>query len=174
MQHVMLDIETLGTRPGCPVLSIGAVLFDPTPEHGLLAHFHAFCGLKEQLDVGLTPDAGTLAWWATQPNVAATFERAKMASAALAFSHFARWFPPDALVWGNGADFDQPILAAAMEALGHPAPWKPFNGRCFRTLKNLYPHVPKVHPAEAHNALSDAEAQAKWALDISGAGAVLA
>ena len=27
--HAMIDIETLGTEPGCVVLSVGAVKFDP-------------------------------------------------------------------------------------------------------------------------------------------------
>lgn len=173
MLHVMLDLETLGTRPGCPVLSIGAVEFDPTTMN-TGQRFYDVCGLAEQFDAGLRPDAGTLAWWAGQPNVAAMFEGLAQASAALTFLNFRQWFPGDALVWGNGADFDMPILAAAMQALGHAVPWKPFNGRCFRTLKNLYPGVPRVHPGEAHNALSDAEAQARWALNIAAAGAVLA
>jgi len=173
MLHVMLDLETLGTTPGCPVLSIGAVAFDPVARE-IHDRFYRVCGLKEQFAAGLVPNAETLAWWAQQPNIAATFAELAQTSAALAFSHFRGWFPEDALVWGNGADFDMPILAEAMRRLGYSAPWKPFSGRCFRTLKNLYPAVPKVKPAEAHNALSDAEAQAQWAMNIAAAGAALA
>lgn len=173
MQHVMLDLETLGTRPGCPVLSIGAVVFEPaTGEIG--SSFYEVCGLGEQLAAGLVPEAGTLAWWAKQTTGREVFDAVDRASAALAFSRFQGWFPTDALVWGNGADFDMPILAEAMRKFGYGVPWKPFNGRCFRTLKNLYAFVPKVAPASAHNALSDARAQAQWALDIAAAGAVLA
>ena len=29
MEHCMVDLETLGKRAGCPILSIGAVFFDP-------------------------------------------------------------------------------------------------------------------------------------------------
>jgi DNA polymerase III epsilon subunit-like protein len=173
MLNVMLDLETLGTKPGCPVLSIGAVTFDPDmPDSG--THFYEVCGLREQFAAGLVPDADTLAWWTQQSNAAAMFSGLANASASVAFTRFQNWFPSDALVWGNGADFDMPILAKAMQALGYTAPWKPFSGRCFRTLKNLYPHVPKVQPTEAHNALSDALAQAQWALNIAEAGAKLA
>lgn len=173
MKHVMLDLETLGTRPGCPVLSIGAVLFDA--DLGVMEdRFHAYCRLDQQFEAGLMPEAGTLAWWAKQAGVAELFENAAQAPPGLAFAAFSHWFPADVLVWGNGADFDMPILAHAMKACGYRAPWKPFSGRCFRSLKNLYPHVPKVNPTEAHNALSDAVAQAQWAINIAAAGAVLA
>ena len=40
MIHVMCDLETLGRRPGCKLLSIGAVVFGPK---GLGAEFYEDC-----------------------------------------------------------------------------------------------------------------------------------
>jgi inhibitor of KinA sporulation pathway (predicted exonuclease) len=71
-----------------------------------------------------------------------------------------------ALVWGNGADFDNPILAAAYRATGISQGWKPYNGRCYRTIKNLAPQVRLVRTGTHHNALDDARAQAQHLLDI--------
>ena len=67
---------------------------------------------------------------------------------------------------GNGADFDLPILAAAYAAVGLSVPWKPYNGRCYRTLKNLAPVVKLARPGTHHNALDDARTQAVHAIKL--------
>jgi exodeoxyribonuclease VIII len=79
--------------------------------------------------------------------------------------------PKDFLVWGNGADFDLPILSAAYVAAGFGGPpWKPYNGRCYRTLKNLRPDVPRPERrGTAHNALDDAVFQAEHAIALLAA-----
>jgi len=69
-------------------------------------------------------------------------------------------------VWGNGADFDLPILAAAYKAAGGPPPWKPYNGRCYRTLKNLAPSIKLERQGTHHQALDDAVCQAKHLIKI--------
>ncbi len=72
-------------------------------------------------------------------------------------------------IWGNGAGFDQPILSAVYRAVGVVQPWKFFNERCYRTLKNLYPGFPYTRPKLAHHALEDAKAQAVHAVAILNA-----
>jgi hypothetical protein len=42
-------------------------------------------------------------------------------------------------IWGNGANFDNPLLACAFEAAGVRPCYKFFNERCYRTVKNQYP-----------------------------------
>jgi hypothetical protein len=61
-------------------------------------------------------------------------------------------------IYGNGANFDLPILTAAYRACGLPIPWKYYNERCYRTIKSLYPSVEA--PKNGHNALEDARNQA--------------
>src|ERR1700721_3055421 len=64
MNHVMADIETLGTRPGSVILSIGAVAFDH--RQGLGPEFHVKINQQSSERAGLTVDKGTLAWWMRQ------------------------------------------------------------------------------------------------------------
>ena len=70
-------------------------------------------------------------------------------------------------VWGNGADFDLPILGAAFKAIGMEIPWAAYNGRCYRTLKNLYKEIAMdKFIGTKHNALQDAMNQAIHASTI--------
>lgn len=62
MSHVMLDLETLGRGPGCVILSIGAVTFNPFGE----GYKHEFtCNIEPEISkqLGFTVDPDTVAWW---------------------------------------------------------------------------------------------------------------
>ncbi len=173
MKDVMVDLETLGTRAGCVILSIGACAF----RVGAVDEANAFYEVVDErscLVAGLKVEAETEAWWAGQsPEAQAvlTYARDPGASAKLAdvlndFSRYLSTFGPDVRVWGNGADFDNPILVAAYAAVGLKQPWKPYNGRCHRTLKNLFPEVGVDRAGLTHhNALDDAIAQARQAAE---------
>lgn len=163
----MIDLETTGVAAGCGILSIGATTFDL--EHKFYSRIsHADCvarGLKDNLD--------TMAWWNKQSFEARSEAFGGEDLLVVALGKFADWFnrlPGDRdkiFVWGNGADFDLPILGAAFDQVGMRKPWKPFNGRCYRTLKNLYFGV-KAPDFEGvkHNALADAVHQARHAREI--------
>ena len=173
MQNVMLDLETLGTKPGCVILSIGAVCFDQNT--GLGDTFYAEIHGKSCLEAGLTVDPDTADWWeAREPEAKKLLERCGNAktstSLGMSLFMFRAWFldkGQDTLVWGNGADFDLPILASAYQRCGFGGPpWLPYNGRCYRTLKNLYPGVKLDRTGVHHNALDDARSQAEHAMQI--------
>src|SRR5262245_9291276 len=61
--HVMVDIETLGTRPGSVVLSVAAVRFNA---RGTYAEFHRAINIFDSLMAGLTIDPATVSWWRQQ------------------------------------------------------------------------------------------------------------
>ena len=173
MQNVMLDLETLGTKPGCVILSIGAVSFNPNT--GLGDTFYVEIYGKSCLEAGLTVDPDTADWWETrEPRVKKLLERRGSAGESTnlgkALSMFQAWFldkGQNVQVWGNGADFDLPILSAAYQKCGFTnPPWQPYNGRCYRTLKNLYPGVKLDRTGVHHNALDDARSQAEHAMQI--------
>ena len=63
MNNVMLDLETLGTSPGCIILSIGAVFFD---KNGLGQEFYQTIDVQSSIDAGLTMSGGTFKWWMGQ------------------------------------------------------------------------------------------------------------
>ena len=64
-QNVMVDLETMGTRPGSVIVSIGAIEFDPQSAR-LGRTFYQTCSIKSAVDVGLAMDPETVTWWLQQ------------------------------------------------------------------------------------------------------------
>lgn len=65
MNHLMIDLETMGNKPNAPVVSIGAVFFEPsTGELG--KEFYRVVSLKSSMDGGAVPDPETIIWWMQQ------------------------------------------------------------------------------------------------------------
>lgn len=167
MNHAMLDLETMGTSPGCQVLSIGAVIFDP--EAGTLgATFSANLVTENQRLVGLTRDPRTEKWWEQQSDVAkaALLNPAPVHphDALYAFNAFLR-NNKAARVWGHGAGFDQPILEAVYRAFNIAPAFDFWNHRDTRTLYELAGVSPDRKVGTHHRALDDAMAQAKAACE---------
>ena len=61
---VMLDLETLGTRPDCVILTLGAIKFDPFSEKEPGPGIHFRLDIEDQLAKGRTVDDSTIEWWA--------------------------------------------------------------------------------------------------------------
>lgn len=171
--NTMIDIETLGRRPFCPVLSIGACIFrtdvDPdtvAPAELIADVFYQAIDLQSCLDLGLKLDANTLRWWMEQKPeaLAAAFNDPARVTLPLALDAFTTWANSRPLiVWGNSARFDLGIIEAAYTACGKVnTPWEFRNERCYRTIKN----IPEARQIECprygvhHNALDDAISQA--------------
>jgi exodeoxyribonuclease VIII len=175
MQDVMCDLETLGNSAGCAILSIGAVAFDP--ETGELGEeFYKVVNTSSCVVAGLAYDQDTLDWWKKQsPEARQVLRDANHPDSApliKALHEFSRYLHAACggkavRLWGNGADFDNPILATAYKRCRIETPWKFWDSRCYRTLKNLHPDVPlPKRTGTHHNALDDAKTQAEHALLI--------
>lgn len=181
MRDVMVDLETLGQRPGSVILSVGAVVFDPRA--GQIGEtFYSVIGVGSALSCGATVDPDTLTWWKGQKPEAQTvlFDallpdapgQRTVLSTLTAF--IALHTDPEKMrLWGNGANFDNTLLAAAYRQVGQAQPWKFWNDRCFRTLKSLFPGNEPKREGVHHNALADALHQAKWACNINRSRAAL-
>ena len=170
--HIMVDLETLGQTPGCSILSIGAVTFDPHAQK-LGDEFYCVVNRASCKESGLTEDASTLAWWARQNEAArkviaeAETSEIDITAAMIRFaSYIWKHDAKSVRVWGNGSDFDNAILAACYAATKQAFPWKFWNNRCFRTLKSLNPGVPMPRGGVYHNALDDAKTQASAAIKM--------
>lgn len=169
VRHIMLDLETLGKRPGCCVLSIGAVEFGP---QGLGAEFKINLSVPEQQALGLHVDASAEEWWSRQSEQARAAARFDPKDPATALKIFNAWVRDlgqrrGIRVWGNGANFDQPVLGAVYAAFEDSPPWEFWNERCHRTMKNLFKAIEApTAPAVAHDALEDAKAQAAHLVKI--------
>jgi len=153
--QTMLDVETLGTDPGCIVLSIGAYREDGVGREWIL-------NLKDQQEKGLVIDDNTLAWWGRQPPEARTvLGLAKEGPPTVnALTELANFLGKKPIVWGCGANFDSEILEGTYKAFGLKAPWQYYNVRCYRTMREVFKHIPlPPRPGVHHNALDDAKYQ---------------
>jgi len=164
MLHVMLDLETWGTEPGCDIRSIGAVVFDPVSGH--VGYERSFYQAVDGGEIrGLTRDPKTVEWWESQP------EEARGAFTDLVDLHeglrdFSAWYrslahdTAEVTLWCNGPHFDEVILKACYKACNLPHPWHYRAPRDFRTIMELadWPEVERV--GTYHNALDDAITQA--------------
>lgn len=174
--NVMLDLETMGTTPGSAIVAIGAVAFDLlTGELG--PEFEARITLQSNLDIGLTTDPRTIEWWMGQSDDARrhtfTGDRTHIAIALQAFHSWIGTHTVDVEMWGNGANFDNNLLAAAYRAWGDTwgenQPWKWWNDRCYRTVRSLHPDVPApAFEGTPHRALDDARHQARHLIAMIG------
>lgn len=171
MKHLMVDIETLGTHDCAPVLSIGAVFFDPsTGESG--AEFSETISLESSMRAGAKPDASTIVWWLQQSDAArrVAFSASHDLREVLErFSAFCRLNAPDDFqFWGNGPSFDATILRNAYRSIDLPTPWNFWNERDVRTLVELG-RVMGIDPKHSHmldgiphNAIHDARFQVMY------------
>lgn len=164
LQDIMLDIETLSTRADGIIISIGAVKFDPNSDEIDDQGFYTAISVDSNQTAGRHLSQSTLKFWLEQPKEAQVVFTEKNLPLEDALNEFAAFFDhADYKVWGNGASFDVPMLAHAFETHGANTPWKFWNARCYRTIKNLkaVKNVPAVPNELAHHALADAIKQAK-------------
>lgn len=163
----MLDLETMGTGYNAAICSIGAVKF--SLDKGIVDEFYCTINAKDCVANGLVVEEATVNWWLKQPRevMAALTKDTKSLKDGLAL--FSKWFGTKSLdTWGNGATFDNVIIQSAYEAVGIRRPWKYWNDRCFRTIKNIIVVDEETREGTYHNALDDAKHQAKHLLRIFG------
>ena len=170
MKNVMVDLETLGNGSNAVIIALGAVEFG---DGELGRTFYMNIDPQSCVDAGLKMDASTVVWWMHQSDEARAAFKKPGAPLELVLGEFSSWYPPGAALWGNGATFDNVILANAYRAVGVKQPWDFWNDRCYRTLKSLYPHVKLERTGVAHNALDDAKSQAMHAARIINATKVM-
>lgn len=163
---VMLDLETLGTRPGCKIVSISAVTF------GINRNFQFDVFIKIDSQPLLHTEPATYNWWMKQDPVLMKFtlenpHAVPLTQALYMFSEWYRGLPGrEKSIWGNSAAFDCGILRAAYEYLGIDVPWDTHRAeRCYRTLKSEFGSLVKepAFEGQQHRGLHDARHQADYA-----------
>lgn len=163
-RDIMIDLETYDTLPTAAILSIGACLFD---KDGVYDKFYCVVDVQSCIDIGMTTSEDTIAWWDRQtPEARVILDPAtQKLPIQLALARFATWYKTivGGEVWGNGADFDNAIMATAYAKCGIKLPWRYSDNRCFRTIKNGARMEQRT--GVYHNALDDAITQAKYMID---------
>ncbi len=169
---VMLDLETLGTRPDAAIIQIGAVMFEAR-DRGRLFNGQGFNRHILLQDGAGTIDHGTLCFWMKEKSAHKMADALEKKAVPLqnALHDLLNWpgtvkegmtWAQVETIWSNGAAFDQPILAMAFQRLGAPVPWHYRASRCCRTLFNLVGGPPEVDwtGLVPHDALDDSIGQA--------------
>ena len=163
--HVMIDLETWGTHDGSIIISLGAVKFDPMSDEDLLADiFYCAIDPTSSEQFGLKTDASTITWWMGKDKTVAREKWMSETKIDLpsTLEGFQDWYGGDNLpTWGNGATFDNVLLRTAFRKVGLECPWKFWDDRCFRTLKNLTKVEALPDFGTPHHALTDALNQAQ-------------
>lgn len=159
--HCMIDLETLGTRPGSVILQIGAVRFKPCADPGTEIQDQRKWTLhiENQRRYGFTIDGETIAWWMRQSDDArALFAERDVCPLKDALEDLSA-FATGLGIWSHGASFDIPMLEEAYKRYGLRAPWHHKAVRDTRTL--FWLQEPKwPNNQNKHDALADAMCQA--------------
>lgn len=173
--NLMLDLETMGNKALAPIVSIGAVFFDPaTGETG--GEFYQVVSLESSMDFGAKPDAGTILWWLKQsPEARSAILVDDAVGLVETLENFDGFIADNAAngsasvqLWGNGSSFDCTILESAFELADTPFPIKHWNFRDVRTVVELGKAVGLnaryeiPFEGDQHNALDDARHQVKY------------
>lgn len=172
MNEIMIDLETLSLSNRARILSIGAVAFDRnTGELG--ASF--YCSLEPPMDAiskCIVTDQSTAEWWERQSpeaKAALNLNRFGYAQALDKLLVFMRQFNQNTVkVWANDPSFDCAIISHSLAAHNLKTPWRFYNERSYRTVKDLGEDLSNIDykaldiiNATKHNALEDAMYQAK-------------
>ncbi|EIG7755367.1 TPA: 3'-5' exoribonuclease [Escherichia coli] len=167
--HLMIDLETMGKNPDAPIISIGAIFFDPqTGDMG--PEFSKTIDLET---AGGVIDRDVIKWWLKQSREAQSaimtdeipLDDALLQLREFIAEHSGEFFVQ---VWGNGANFDNTILRRSYERQGIPCLWRYYNDRDVRTIVELGKAIDFdartaiPFEGERHNALDDARYQAKY------------
>ena len=161
---VMLDLETLSTRPEAVILTIGAVKFDPYSdkmdiENGLYMRV----SVDEQTAMNRHVMEDTLNWWAKQdPEVMeeALGDEGRVSIDSMC-SNLNRFLVGVENIWCQGPCFDIVILENLYRQLVKPTPWQFWQIRDSRTLFGVHGDPREKGRAAAHNALMDCVYQAE-------------
>ena len=167
--HLMIDLETMGKNPDAPIISIGAIFFDPqTGDMG--PEFSKTIDLET---AGGVIDRDVIKRWLKQSREAQSAimtDEIPLDDALLQLREFIDENSGEFFVqvWGNGANFENTILRRSYERQGIPCPWRYYNDRDVRTIVELGKAIDFdartaiPFEGERHNALDDARYQAKY------------
>jgi hypothetical protein len=153
--HLFIDLEALGQKPGCAPIELGAVVFHP--ETGAIAdEFHRII----HPHAALKGERETLDWHAERgsyPFTPARYIAAEKLNHVIA--DFLSWLPEQyEAVWSWGATYDFPVLDAALAVIGEKAPWHYAQQQCARTAWKIAFGPNRKHAPRPHHALEDCRA----------------
>jgi hypothetical protein len=160
---IMIDIETLDTKPTAGILSIGIVLFDVNNINKDLIEIEILIDTNDLQKYNFTSSQSTLEWWNKQPeqvrNRAFTDgNRVSILEGLTKLNNICEEYKPIRF-WSQGINFDFVILENALNECKITPYWKFYQLRDSRTIQNILNYIPINKPAESHNAIEDCKYQ---------------
>jgi hypothetical protein len=160
---IMLDLETLSTRPEATILTFGACKFSPYNQEPIDKGIYFRVSVDEQITLGRHVDDNTVEWWGRQADDVR--EEALGESDRITLSEFTAQLNKFLVgcdnIWAQGPVFDIVILENLYRQLNLPCPWQFWQIRDSRTLLSTHGDPRDKNKAGLHNALEDAVSQAQ-------------
>jgi len=160
---IMLDLETLSTRPDATILTFGACKFSPYNQEDITQGIYFRISVDEQIELGRHVDDNTVEWWSHQADDVR--EEALGDDNRISLDEFTRSLNRFIVgcdnIWAQGPVFDIVILENLYRQLGLPCPWQFWQIRDSRTLLSTHGDPRDKNKAGLHNALEDAVSQAQ-------------
>jgi hypothetical protein len=159
---IMVDMETISTKPNACILSLAAVKFDLYDEYipmdGRVWHFD----IDEQTEkYARDVDEDTLGWWASQGEAAiqSSFSDNNRQTCDEIMSEFHKFCWNTSEIWSQGTIFDITILENLLTQMNRPTPW---NFRQIRDTRTMFGSgIPYTYDNPCkHDPLADCVAQA--------------
>jgi hypothetical protein len=165
----MIDIETLGIRPGSIITEIAAAAF--TIDGDIIEEIDYRIDILDSLELGLVSDADTIRWHRSRGTAVRGGPNTGTVSNWTAYSCLRMFLDAHrpTTVWAWGMDFERAHLEALGEHLIQGLPWAYQKSRDARTAWNLvFPGMRPTH--KPHTALEDVRIQVR---DLCKALAIL-
>lgn len=163
MMDIMLDLETLSTKPDATVLTFGACKFNPYRQEDIDKGIYFRINVDQQITLGRDVDDSTVEWWGKQAEDVR--EEALGDGDRITLEQFTkelnRFIVGAKNIWAQGPVFDIVILENLYRQLGLPCPWQFWQIRDSRTLLSTHGDPREKNKVGLHNALEDAVSQAQ-------------
>jgi len=165
---IMLDLESLGTRPDCAILTLGAIKFNPYVLDDFGDSLYLRIDVDEQLALGREVQEDTLQWWMKQAEDVReeALGEGNRVSLESMYKQLNRFVVGVTNIWCQGPAFDIVILENIYRQCGWPTPWQFWQIRDSRTLFGVHGDPREKGKAGLHNALEDCVSQAQGVQQI--------
>ena len=160
---VMLDLETLGTRPEAVVVTLGAVKFNPYDQEDPGPGIYMRLDADEQIALGREVREDTMLWWMKQAEDVReeALGDGPRTDLATMYHDLNKFLVGVENIWCQGPAFDIVILENLYRQLVKPVPWQFWQIRDSRTLLSSLGDPREKNKAGLHNALEDCVSQAE-------------
>lgn len=170
-QHYMIDIETLGVKPGSVITEIAIVQFD-LRNGEIIKEKELLPDINEQQEAGMRTDWGTLVWHSMQnTGVFALRHEQDVIDVLRELNDFIGKNDDRFFIWSNSPNFDMVMLQEMFRRchIKTEPIWRYKQLMDFRTVvflrRLLRPEIDNKNIEVAHSALADCKSQIKDLVD---------